>query len=200
MRRSSPTRDAPPHDKLRSDSVYDRSGRRQSETRGTGTSPADRRWAVRRMSQKGGEAHFGSQLNGGFGADSGPSRGDRCRRATRPSETIAVCSATTALDPKRKFQVYERICGTRRKADLADRLAASYRRVRTRSRRPTPESLTAPVPPRSPAFPALVRSLRAGVPGPHGRRRSGRRIGRAWLAKARRAVRSCACLAALPRR
>ena len=38
------------------------------------------------MSQKGGEAHFGSQLNGGFGADSGPSRGDRCRRAIRPIE------------------------------------------------------------------------------------------------------------------
>ncbi|MFZ0599903.1 MAG: hypothetical protein WAN05_00700 [Roseiarcus sp.] len=42
------------------------------------------------MSKKGGEAYFGSQLNGGFGADSGPSRGDRCRRAIRPIEPFAI--------------------------------------------------------------------------------------------------------------
>jgi hypothetical protein len=33
------------------------------------------------------------------------------------------------IDPNRKFQVYERICGVRRKADLRDRLAASYRQT-----------------------------------------------------------------------
>jgi hypothetical protein len=38
--------------------VYDRSSRRRSETRRTGTSPAGRRWVLRRMSQKGGEAYF----------------------------------------------------------------------------------------------------------------------------------------------
>jgi hypothetical protein len=46
-----------------------------------------------------------SQLNGGFGAHSGPSRGDRCTRAIRPYETIAGRSATTALDPLLPFKI-----------------------------------------------------------------------------------------------
>jgi hypothetical protein len=40
-----------------------------------------------------------SQLYVGYGPDSGPSRGDTRRRAIRPIETIAICSAMTALDP-----------------------------------------------------------------------------------------------------
>ena len=42
----------------------------------------------------------------------------------RKKRTIAAGSAKGHIDPEREFQVYKRICGTRRKADLADRLAA----------------------------------------------------------------------------
>jgi hypothetical protein len=56
---------------------------------------------------------------------------------------------------------------------------------------PTPGSLTAPVPRRSPAFPASAQSLRARARGRRRRRRGGRSIGRAWRAKARRANPNC---------
>src|ERR1700677_1055391 len=41
---------------------------------------------------------------------------------------------TRKFDPNRKFQVYERICGVRCKADHAGRLAASYRRLHSQPR------------------------------------------------------------------
>jgi hypothetical protein len=41
-----------------------------------------------------------SQWNGSYGADSGPSRSNRCRRAIRPFETIAIHSATDRPRPK----------------------------------------------------------------------------------------------------
>jgi hypothetical protein len=78
-------------------------------------------------------------------------RGLRAFRVEKIAKNLAlldrlqnVAEFLHGLDPKRKFQVYERICGVRRKADLADRLAASYRRLCARSRGPTPGSLTAP--------------------------------------------------------
>jgi hypothetical protein len=39
---------------------------------------------------KGGEAYFVLEWNGSFGSHSGPSRGDSCRRASRPTEPFAV--------------------------------------------------------------------------------------------------------------
>ena len=55
----------------------------------------------------------------------------------------------------------------------------------------------APAPRRSRAFPASAKSLRARARGRRGLRQGGRSIGRAWRARAPRAVRSCACLAAV---
>jgi hypothetical protein len=44
-----------------------------------------------RLSHKGGEAYFSrSQMNDGYGADSGPSGGDSCRLAYRPNATSTV--------------------------------------------------------------------------------------------------------------
>jgi hypothetical protein len=37
--------------------------------------------------------------------DSSPSRGDGCRRAIRPFETIAVRSVSPALDPLQTFKI-----------------------------------------------------------------------------------------------
>jgi len=38
-----------------------------------------------------------SQWNGSYGADSGPSRSDRCRRALRPSKTFSQTSRSTVV-------------------------------------------------------------------------------------------------------
>jgi hypothetical protein len=46
-----------------------------------------------------------SQRNGRCGSDSGTSPRDPFRPALRPSETIAVLSATGALDPKATFKI-----------------------------------------------------------------------------------------------
>src|SRR5277367_6333162 len=86
------------------------------------------------------------------------------------------------LDPNEQISV-------RRKAERAERLAASYRRLRTRSHAPTPESLTAPAPWRSQASPASAKSLRARARGRRGLRRDGRLNDGAWRAQATRAAR-----------
>jgi hypothetical protein len=47
----------------------------------------------------------GSQLNDGYGADSGPSRGDPFRPAVRPSATFPVPPPMRALDPLLAFKI-----------------------------------------------------------------------------------------------
>jgi hypothetical protein len=94
-----------------------------------------------------------------------------------------LCSQAMAqLDPNEQISV-------RRKAERAERLAASYRRLRTRSHGPTPGSLTAPAPWRSQASPASAKSLRARARGQRVLRRDGRLNDRAWQAQAMRAAR-----------
>jgi hypothetical protein len=61
-------------------------------------SPRRRRWpSVWRSAASDSEGYFvlAMESNGGFGANSGPSRGDRCRRAFRP---IATSPAATGND------------------------------------------------------------------------------------------------------
>jgi hypothetical protein len=56
-----------------------------------------------------------SQWNDGFGPDSGPSGGDPCRHALRPSETIAIRLTTDRLDPLLPFKIGPMMGGKRRK-------------------------------------------------------------------------------------
>ena len=46
-----------------------------------------------------------SECNGRYAAHTGPSRGDPCKPAIRPSETIAIRAATDALDPTRALEI-----------------------------------------------------------------------------------------------
>ena len=70
----------------------------------------------------------------------------------------------------------------------------AFSRLRSTTLRASPPApRAAPAPRRSRAFPASARSPRAPARGRRGRRRGGRSIGRAWRARAPRAVRSCAC-------
>ena len=46
-----------------------------------------------------------SQRNDAYGADTGPCRGDPCRRAFRPSETFPMPPPRHALDPLRAFKI-----------------------------------------------------------------------------------------------
>ena len=57
--------------------------------------------------------------------------------AVRNYRTSADGLANRRVRLQAEAPVYERICSVRRKADLVDRLAASYRRPRARSRAPT---------------------------------------------------------------
>lgn len=77
---------------------------REERTRGGCDGPPDVRekrdrplWAVNRVSR--------SQWNGGFSADSGPSRGHRRRRTFRPSATFPVPPPMRALDPLLAFKI-----------------------------------------------------------------------------------------------
>jgi hypothetical protein len=94
----------------------------------------------------------------------------------------------------------DRALGGERLAEAGDkphqRLPPGLERTRTqiarsRPERPYPIASSAPAPPRSPAFPASAKGLRGRAQGPRKRPRDGRSIGRAWPARAPRAVRSC---------
>jgi hypothetical protein len=89
---------------------------REERTRGGCDGPPDVRekrdrplWAVNRVSR--------SQWNGGFSADSGPSRGHRRRRTFRPSETFRSEAAANRMmglglrQPRESYLIGRRVAG-----------------------------------------------------------------------------------------